>query len=497
MRLPTSLALVPLTSLVALGCGGNKPATLPDASPTPPDGGSHQVHVTTTNYYTGAKANIEFLAIQDGDGAWQVVHGTNGEYTAPITGDRYAVMTACHDGPDFSDTSIYYRHVSDGAFALFTCDTPPTDQTVTFDIKNLPADANVRLRFDASGFNLATAYANGPIARDVAAGPLEGVAIVRANSDLHPIGFVRIPKTTIAGATTITLDLATAAPATSTALTLNRFPSADAIVTTSLRTASDNFSLVIGDPQTGAYHYTTPPASFLAGDRYAVSASTSDGRTATTRVSTLAPLTLAAPTAAMTATATLVEAPYLRPVVTFSTATKELTNQSYEVLAYTDATMVYATYTPAWIGTATTVTFATPDFSTLAGYPADVELAPRAEIDWSATRFEDDAATNTAVVQSLSASAGGTLGHWCGDGHVDQGETCDDAGESATCDSDCTKAECGDGVTNFSAGEDCDPPDGTTCDASCKAISKRAPITAKPEHRDAGALPLHLRAAHP
>jgi len=59
----------------------------------------------------------------------------------------------------------------------------------------------------------------------------------------------------------------------------------------------------------------------------------------------------------------------------------------------------------------------------------------------------------------------------CGDGHVDSGEDCDDGGESATCDADCTTAKCGDSTVNLTAGETCD--DGNTiggdgCDSSCQ-----------------------------
>ncbi len=50
---------------------------------------------------------------------------------------------------------------------------------------------------------------------------------------------------------------------------------------------------------------------------------------------------------------------------------------------------------------------------------------------------------------------------FCGDGAIDGlGETCDDAGESITCDSDCTAVECGDSTLNVTAGEQCD--DGNT-----------------------------------
>jgi len=50
----------------------------------------------------------------------------------------------------------------------------------------------------------------------------------------------------------------------------------------------------------------------------------------------------------------------------------------------------------------------------------------------------------------------------CGNGATDGAEDCDDVGESATCDADCTSVVCGDGVTNVSAGEECDG--GPGCD---------------------------------
>jgi cysteine-rich repeat protein len=60
----------------------------------------------------------------------------------------------------------------------------------------------------------------------------------------------------------------------------------------------------------------------------------------------------------------------------------------------------------------------------------------------------------------------------CGDDKVNQaaGEACDDGAETAACDDDCTLASCGDGHENTAAGEACDdgnttPGDG--CDASC------------------------------
>jgi len=59
----------------------------------------------------------------------------------------------------------------------------------------------------------------------------------------------------------------------------------------------------------------------------------------------------------------------------------------------------------------------------------------------------------------------------CGDGVVNGTEQCDDSGESATCNANCTMSLCGDGTRNATAGEQCD--DGNTtagdgCSATCQ-----------------------------
>lgn len=59
----------------------------------------------------------------------------------------------------------------------------------------------------------------------------------------------------------------------------------------------------------------------------------------------------------------------------------------------------------------------------------------------------------------------------CGNGVVEGSEVCDTAGQSQSCDADCTAPACGDGTTNSAAGEQCD--DGNTnnldgCSNACK-----------------------------
>jgi ELWxxDGT repeat protein len=58
----------------------------------------------------------------------------------------------------------------------------------------------------------------------------------------------------------------------------------------------------------------------------------------------------------------------------------------------------------------------------------------------------------------------------CGNGVRDPGEACDEESATATCDADCTIAECGDGTVNTAADEACDPGDpldGHCCTEEC------------------------------
>ena len=60
----------------------------------------------------------------------------------------------------------------------------------------------------------------------------------------------------------------------------------------------------------------------------------------------------------------------------------------------------------------------------------------------------------------------------CGNGIVTPPEECDDGGESATCGTDCTLPQCGDGARNVTAGEQCDDGNTRSCDG-CSARCRR------------------------
>jgi cysteine-rich repeat protein len=60
----------------------------------------------------------------------------------------------------------------------------------------------------------------------------------------------------------------------------------------------------------------------------------------------------------------------------------------------------------------------------------------------------------------------------CGNGVEDDGEECDEGGDSPSCDGDCTAVACADGYHNLAANEDCDDGNrdpGDACTPLCKA----------------------------
>lgn len=66
----------------------------------------------------------------------------------------------------------------------------------------------------------------------------------------------------------------------------------------------------------------------------------------------------------------------------------------------------------------------------------------------------------------------------CGDGIVSPllGETCDEGGNTATCDEDCTPPVCGDGLVNPAAGEACDLGPGGNTGAQCTPTCQLPPV---------------------
>ena len=81
----------------------------------------------------------------------------------------------------------------------------------------------------------------------------------------------------------------------------------------------------------------------------------------------------------------------------------------------------------------------------------------------------DDGANN-GTPGFCNATCDGQEPAVCGDGLVTDPETCDDSGESSSCDADCTAVVCGDGTVNASSGEACDDGANNGIPGFCNAI---------------------------
>ncbi|MEM9459822.1 MAG: integrin [Myxococcota bacterium] len=85
----------------------------------------------------------------------------------------------------------------------------------------------------------------------------------------------------------------------------------------------------------------------------------------------------------------------------------------------------------------------------------------------SGTESDGESETDTGTGTSTSGDSGDPE-PMCGDAMVDEGEDCDDMGESAQCNDDCTFAVCGDGLVNMAAAEQCDDMgESATCNTDC------------------------------
>lgn len=142
------------------------------------------------------------------------------------------------------------------------------------------------------------------------------------------------------------------------------------------------------------------------------------------------------------------------------------TNQTTGVQTTSGATTGPATGTTT--GTPTTGTPTTGEEPGTDSGGATTTGTTTAELTSTGTTA-DSASTGTSPGTTGGSTSTGSQ-PVCGDGVVDDGEDCDDGGESKTCNADCSPAACGDGKTNAAAGEDCDDGgESAACDADCSA----------------------------
>lgn len=100
--------------------------------------------------------------------------------------------------------------------------------------------------------------------------------------------------------------------------------------------------------------------------------------------------------------------------------------------------------------------------------------------DTDGTPASTSGETSALTADSSESTDGGQTtepgGPGCGNGIVEAGETCDERGESAECNADCTDVVCGDGIINETAGEVCDGAmlSGETCESQGFTVGELA-----------------------
>jgi hypothetical protein len=474
--------LATLLSLAACGDDGN--TVTPDAPP--PDGtpvGGNDVTVEIHKgfpFVDGDTADdATFVAVQDGDGPFVAATGTNGVYKVHITNDRFGVAVGCNDSAaaSFVDIEIIQQTVADGLVYKTFCKSQPDSATLNVTVKNLPAGQRLRLRTPR---NVGTAGADGTLISTVPSGTTELFGTL-TDANRNVLKLFRIPSIEVAQSANVTIDVAAdgAAPDVSGTFTVSPDDPTSILKTAVVRPYGSVTLTGATNPIGASRSYLMVPAPLRQGDdlfRFTMTGATgSTSRTAKTP----GVLAFALPTQFTAPNPELKTTPFLHPVWTFDPTPSALPNQSYFLDAsnFGDFTAPllrdwFVTLSARWVAGQTTVRYEFPDLSGMPGF-ADVALIARERLDTTIQRLESSAAFNVDGAESTNSSSFGVIGEFCGDGVTQNPpEACDpgDAGESETCDFDCTPAECGDGITNGSAGEECDPPDGATCSAECKSL---------------------------
>jgi hypothetical protein len=362
--------------------------------------------------YTGRTENAALVALQEGDGGWLALTGTDGVYHATVTHAKYGVVVGCHRGV-FANVTLYYQSVSDtkevhadgcvsdvdhvhvtvsvtgvgdrdpisvwiggtlvkrqttapleldvpkGITDVFVSDRVQSGDPLVYRGPTLDLQADQMLQYDLSVLGQ---HAESHPVTIVGLDPGESVAINSQYSTPHS----RVPRLLDAvpfptgDDTYLTVAAATRQPA-----------DVSAITALAARNSADDVFVMRG-----------VQASFL----------TVDAKTLTLPPPWIAqaPILLDAATSRAT-----LAFPATKPVqgtvdyvVTLSTATSaEITQRMLEVLVR-----------PGWIGNRSEVTITTPDLSHVSGWTADMGLAAGAPVSWTMQRADSNMPYNTPHV---------------------------------------------------------------------------------------------------
>lgn len=102
--------------------------------------------LTLTNYGASGPVNAQLVAVQDGGGAWTVVSGSAGVYTAKVQADHFGLMVACAATMSSGVLTIYAAVADGTSWYVQDCRDPaPAAATIKGTVANAAPAERVRV----------------------------------------------------------------------------------------------------------------------------------------------------------------------------------------------------------------------------------------------------------------------------------------------------------------------------------------------------------------
>jgi hypothetical protein len=440
--------------IFAVACSDDNPGgDGPDGGPDGPDGPGMGTEIAMTVVPAGKAGvnHVVFAAYQDGEGLWQPMAATNGVYKARVQNGRYGIAFACAPFSRFfganPEASIIIRHWTTGEKTdhtdeqCFEVDRPNTlagtvtgDAALVFRAVEAPRGYG---RVDSADYSYSLKVPAGKT--DVFA---SGEGSLRTQLKL-----VRLRDVDPTTDSPLVIDLDAGVSPVIEAVTTPPGPTVS--IGTALRTKDGAFALFLNMPQGEPFNvYRAAPSSLLRdGDLIRVRARTSDVSFSETSFAYLgapAPVSLSFAPSFPSAAPAVVQGARVSLTFGFTPVTPTLPNVDYSVSAATidddGGFLQQTTFSRGWVGTASSIAYSFPDFSSIPGWLSVMAIQPRKKIFWRVSKLEYNTEQYVAGRLFRATEHFGEVGEYCGNTRVEP------------------------------VFEQCDPPNGTTCSETCQTI---------------------------
>jgi hypothetical protein len=433
-----------MSVLCAVACGGGGSST-PDAPPGVDAGvdaaGNSGLTIKLYNHFPfveGDTSNGDFVAAQDGDGPWTQLTGDHGVYTMPRSADRYGVLVVCRFGTT-TVTKVFLKWAAEGLLhTTSSCqvDPAPAKVPVTVKLRNIPTG----MTGVVTGPTTTSARgSDGDVVLQLAPTSNELFAWLY-DAQMRASKMVRIPPFVPQAAQSFTIDFTAGADLDHLPLTVG--PTPPEAVLAGVTTATGEYDITSGAPGST---YAVPPAALRRpGDRILVEVfgDPAINQTARAELVTPGPLTINLLPALTGATVSATTG--AAPVPTWTLPALPATRSQARVLMVASTSRASDGVNRRWqvflararLAGMASLSYTLPDFAALPGFPSDLALLGRNQLDWTATADDITTQADGSTILVTSSTQGKT-GEYCGNGTTEPPETCDPP-NGTTCSNTCT-----------------------------------------------------------